>query len=253
MSRNIKVPAIILRARPVGENHRGLSMLVGGEGLLHPFAYGAQGKRSLLRSSAVPYNRGEAELHYDGAKDRWRLMSFDAVETFDGVREDLDRFYTASAWAEILLGTHGAGEDSERLYELASEAFGVLNSTMPGGLGRLRTAFLWSFLDLEGVGPEPGFCGRCGRRLPVGEGGEPARFLSDGLLVGAECAGFEAPVLPDGARKWLDVIRGRSLGDALRIGLSADAAAAAERWLMTIMQSLLGRPLKSGVFISPFR
>jgi hypothetical protein len=39
-------------------------MLVSGEGILRPFAYGAQGKRSALRGTAVPYNRGIADLHY---------------------------------------------------------------------------------------------------------------------------------------------------------------------------------------------
>jgi len=89
MARNLKAPALVLKINPVGENHRGLSMLVKGEGLLRPLAFGARGKRSGLRASAVPYNTGMADLHFDGAKNQWRLVSFDTYDTHDGFREDL--------------------------------------------------------------------------------------------------------------------------------------------------------------------
>ncbi len=245
MTRNLKAPALILKANPVGENHRGLSMLVSGEGLLRPLAYGAQSKRSVLRAAAVPYNRGMANLHFDGAKNRWRLTAFDTEDSHDGLREDLDRFYTATTWAEILLKTHGAGGDSAILFDLASSAFTLLSASLPREIKRLHTAFLWQFLDIEGVRPDPEQCGRCGRVLAGGGKGGPARFLPNGLLACSECSENHWPVLPGGARRWLSVISGESLESAVKIGLAPVAVTAAENWLLTIIQTLLERPLRS--------
>jgi DNA repair protein RecO len=245
MTRNLKAPALVLKVNPVGENHRGLSMLVSGEGLLNPFAYGAQGKRSALRASAVPYNRGIADLHFDGAKNRWRLTAFDPEDTHDGLREDLDRFYTGTTWAEILLKTHGAGGDSAELFELAASAFSLLSRSEGGDIKRLHVSFLWQFLDIEGVRPDPEHCGRCGQLLIPGGQEGPARFLPNGLLAGPECAESRWPMLPDGARQWLLAITGQPTAAVLKIGLSPAAVAAAESWLLTIIQTLLERPLRS--------
>lgn len=245
MTRNLKAPALVLRINPVGENHRGLSMLVSGEGLLTPLAYGAQGKRSVLRGTAVPYNRGIADLHFDGVKNRWRLTAFDPEDTHDGLREDLDRFYKAATWAEILLKTHGAGGDSAELYELAASAFSILSRSAPRDLDRLNVAFMWQFLEIEGVQPDLRHCGRCGRLLIPGGSEGPARFLPNGLLAGPECAESRWPILHEGAVKWLINISGQPLETALKVGLAPAAVIAAQSWLLTIIQTLLERPLRS--------
>lgn len=220
-------------------------MLVSGEGLLTPLAYGAQGKRSVLRGTAVPYNRGIADLHYDGVKNRWRLTAFDPEDTHDGLREDLDRFYKASTWAEILLKTHGAGGDSAELYDLAASAFSILSRSAPRDLDRLNVAFLWQFLEIEGVQPDLRHCGRCGRLLLSGDSEGPLRFLPNGLLAGPECTESSWPILHRGAVKWLTGISGVPLETALRIGLAPTAVSAAQSWLLTIIQTLLERPLRS--------
>jgi DNA repair protein RecO len=245
MTRDIKAPALVLKMNPVGENHRGISMLVSGEGLLRPFAYGAQGKRSALRASAVPYNRGTADLHYDASKDSWRLTAFDAEETHDGLREDLDRFYAATTWVEILLGTHGGGGDSAELYELAAEALHLLSGCGPKDMARLEAGFLWRFLGIEGVRPDPMRCGGCGRSLPVGGSAGPARFRHDGLLVGGCCSEARGTEVPDGARRWLEAVSGGGLDASLSIGLQQSAASAAKRWLLVLVQAMMERPLKS--------
>ena len=246
MARNIKAAALVLKTNPVGENHRGVSLLVRDEGLLRPLAFGARGKRSGLRASALPYNSGIAELHFDGAKNQWRLISFDVQDSHDGLREDLDRFYTAASWAEILLKTHGAGGDSAALYDMASSAFTLLSGTTSAEGGRLNLGFLWNFLEIEGVQPDPEHCGRCGRLLKVGAPEGPAAFMPNGLLVCPECSEISPwPRLPDGARRWLTAISGETLERTVKIGLAAPAVKAAENWLLTIIQGLLERPLRS--------
>lgn len=220
-------------------------MLVSGEGLLSPLAYGAQGKRSVLRGTAVPYNRGIADLHYDGVKNRWRLTAFDPEDTHDGLREDLDRFYQASTWAEILLKTHGAGGDSAELYELAASAFSILSRSESLANNRLDVAFMWQFLEIEGVQPDLKHCGRCGRALNPGADEGPLRFLPNGLLAGPECAESRWPILHEGAVKWLLNVSGGNLEASLKIGLAPIAVGAARNWLLTIIQTLLERPLRS--------
>ena len=280
MTRNLKAPAIVLKMNPVGENHRGLAMLAAGEGLIRPFAYGAQGRRSSLRASAVPFNRGVADLHYDGSRDQWRLTAFDPEHTHDGLREDLDRFYIAASWAEILLRTHGGGDDSEALFQLASPALDRLSSASGLGVKQLGAGFLWLFLGIEGVRPDPMHCGLCGRFLGDPSVSEP-RFWLNGLLVGGECAESRGTPLPAGSLEWLQAISesgspenkepgllepgpdsflepgkgnctastaadtAAAIEKAMRIPASEESLAAVEKWLLTLVQALLEKPLKS--------
>ena len=247
MTRNIKAPAIVLKINPVGENHRGLAMLVAGEGLIRPFAYGAQGRRSSLRAAAVPFNRGTADLHFDGAKNRWRLTAFDPEHTHDGLREDLDRFYTAASWAEILLGTHGGGDDSSALFQLAALSLDRLSAASGLQVKQLGAAFLWLFLGIEGVRPDPMRCGRCGRHL--GSPDSKVHFWPNGLLVGAECAESRGPLIPPDALIWLQALSDYHAPDkidkALHTPLPPESLTALENWLLTQVQALLEKPLKS--------
>ncbi|MCG8452317.1 MAG: DNA repair protein RecO [Spirochaetales bacterium] len=251
MTRTIKTPALVLKSRPVGENHRGLSMLVKGEGLLHPFAYGAQGRRSSMRATAAPYNRGIAHLHYDGSKDRWRLTGFDAEETHDGLRENLDRFYLASVWAEILLNSHGGGVDSEALFQHSIQAFMRLSQSS-GEVGRrLALAFYWGYLNLEGVSPNLQYCSKCGKILPCGRSDLPSYYYDDGSFIGGGChhgAGYE---VSEGVRKWLMSVEREGWDSAERIGLGLSVLRQAESWLLFMVQNFLERPLKS-LRASPF-
>jgi len=241
MTYDIKAQAIVLRANRVGEHHRGLSMLVSGKGLVDSLAYGAMSRRSALRSAALPYNRGVAELHYDGSRRRWRLRSFDPVDTHDGLRDDLERFYTASTWAEILLRSYGSGEDSTTLFTLAASAFSLLSGCVPQGISRLKCAFLWNFLKIEGVRPELNRCNQCGGNLED----RTVYFLPNGLLVCPDCGAGDLNELSLGARRWLFVISDIEMNRAIKIGLPIHSAAAVEQWLLAITQSLLERSLKS--------
>ena len=244
MGRNVKAKALILKTNPVGENHRGLSMLVSGEGLLRPLAFGAQSRRSALRGSAVPFNSGLANLYHDGVKDQWRLSAFDPENVYEGLRENLDRFYTASEWAEILLKSHGSGEDSAKIYQLSEQAFSLLSSAEKDQIMRINIAFIWHYLSIEGVRPDPCCCGRCGRNLAMGNGTSAARFSPDGLLLDPDCARQQYPPVYDGARAWLLRISS-DLHNALSIGLATKAADSANCWLHALLHSHLEQVLRS--------
>jgi len=241
MAYNIKVQAIVLHARRVGENHRGLSMLVSGKGLVDSLAYGAMSLRSTLRSTALPYNRGIAELHYDGSRRRWRLRSFDPVNTHDGLRRNLERFYTASTWAEIMLRSYGSGGDSASLFALAASALSLLSQCVPRKIPRLNCAFLWNFLKIEGVMPELDRCNRCGGSLE----GRAVYFLPNGLLICPDCGEGGLNELSLGAIRWLLVIANVEIGRATKIGLPNRSTATMEQWLFAVIQTLLEGSLKS--------
>ncbi len=252
MSRTIKAPALVLKMNPVGEHHRGLTMLVAGEGLLRPLAFGAQGRRSSLRASAVPYNTGTANLHYNGAKDQWRLTAFDPEDCHDGFREDLDRFYTAAAWAEVLLKTYGSGDDSGRLYGLAARGLSLLSRSSSEQIRRLKIGFFWNYLGIEGVMPDVLGCGICSKRLVIGGKKPPARIWPNGLLVCHECAEARGEEIPDGVRRWLHRISS-GMDDSVKIGMPPQGIAIAEKWINVLIQTTLDQPLKAAAYtgISP--
>lgn len=241
MTRTIKASSIVLKAHPVGENHRGLVMLVREEGLVRPLAFGAQGRRSALRASAVPYNRGIANLHFDGAKNSWRLTAFDTENTHDGLRENLDRFYAASSWAEILLVSHGGGHDSEDVFDLASTALALMSEARGKCIMELRSAFLWNFLTLEGVAPDLSRCGVCGRKTP-----DNLYYYSRGLLSCSGCLVDRRQMFPEMAREWLLRLSfGRTPAECMGTEIPEVILKEVENWLLLLVQNLLERPLRS--------
>ena len=245
MRRTVQALALVLKMNPVGENHRGLSMLVAQEGLIRPLAFGAQSRRSRLRATAVPFNIGLADLQFNAVNNQWRLENFEPKNCHDALGENLDRYYTASAWAEILLSTHGGGEDSAALLNLTSGALSLLCKAEGEAITRLKTGFLWNFLDIEGVRPDVSQCGQCERTLSDSAGN--VHFGRDGLLLCPVCRigpAEEKRVLSSKARSWLQQISS-GLDKAVRFELELEDLAMVESWMNILMKGLVGRPLRT--------
>jgi len=245
MAKEIKVPALILKINNIGENHRGITMLTESEGLLRPVAFGARSRRSTLKGTAIPFNEGIASLHYSGDKNAWRLTAFDPVDIHTGFNSNLEKFYTASGWAEVLLGLHGGGTDPQFLFRLSAEAFSLLSVSSEKEITRVNLIYLWRLLELEGVMPDLSFCSSCGMHFGSSVQDIQRKYTGSGALLCRKCSAGRGVVLSEGAVKWLMYNRDKSLREALETGLAANAAESAIDWLILLIQNLLERPVKS--------
>lgn len=136
---------------------------------------------SKLLSCAQPFVFGEFELFVNN--DRVTVNGCDVRETFYPLREDVDRFMTASACTQLCNSVIGQDASDEALFSLLYHVLSFLAYT-ESEPNDLMIAFLLHFLDHAGYRPSLTRCAICRRDI-----------RSDAVLFysadagGAVCAG----------------------------------------------------------------
>jgi len=162
---------------------------------------------------ASPYASGKAYVYLDPVKDFRKLSDFEVIESYPALREDLDRLWSASLVAELLVKTSGGGGDFHVILGLTRSCLAALDSAPPGGSEPALVLFLWRLVEFLGLGPEPRACSSCGREfvfrrspdeIPPAAMAGAYSFESDEFLCPA-CASRARRSLPlgQGALRWL--------------------------------------------------
>lgn len=238
MTRNARFEAVILRARRFGEIHKSVTMLSAEEGLISAVAYGAHSHKGRLRGLVAPFHRGVCYLYTNPVKDRHKITDFDVTHYYSGIRENIDRFYAASLWAEVLLKSYAGGGEGEPVYRLFVEALSVLEEAVQRGVVRKTTAqFLWRYFGLIGSRPEVDRCISCGRELGAGEDRWYGPF-ADGLSC-AGCAGEASRRVVAGALRYVTDTESKSFSDAAEVGLGETALAQLNGFLFSLAEGIL--------------
>ncbi len=259
MVETIRTAGILLRHYPVGENHRNIVLLSRERGLLSATVYGAQGRKSRLRPLVFPFHRVEGDFTYDAVRDRWRVKDLTSSCAFEGVRGEVERYYTASLWAEVLMKSLAKGEPRPVLFDLLNRGLQVLEKVPARQVRGISFPFLWAYLAEEGVQPDIDFCGRCGK--PAGTGSLYWIDREEAFLC-IRCAGAASGIpgasgspaasgsqgqlaLSPGARRYLAALPERSLEQSVSLSLDAASGRALGRILYHILQAQLESPLKA--------
>src|SRR6056297_1352136 len=181
MGRNIRTFGVILKSYRVAEYHKGLVVLSPDLGIFHTTAFGAFKGKSKLSGVSEPFTDGAFLLYHDPVKDRYKVSEIIPELVHAGIRGDLERYYTALFWSELLVKSFAGGGDFNRLFRFVREGLQLLD-----GEGRhewINIQFMWRYLELIGFRPETERCDECGRALERNE----AMFLQDGRLVCPNC------------------------------------------------------------------
>jgi DNA repair protein RecO (recombination protein O) len=170
-------------------------------GLVDVFVFG--GPKSKLRSLASPYASGRAFVYLDPVKDFQKLSDFEVRDSYPALRDDLDRLWSAGLVAELLIKTSGGGGDFPLVLNLALQCFASLDLCPAGASSPPLLLFLWRFVELLGLGPDPGSCSNCGATLRPSLGGAYS-FALEAFLC-PDCAARSERSLPlgTGALRWL--------------------------------------------------
>jgi DNA repair protein RecO (recombination protein O) len=248
MAREEKEQIIILKTYPVGENHRGVRLLTPGNGVVSALVYGGNGKNAHKKGAVVPFCYGWGELVHDRSRGRYQLREFSLEASFGPIREDLAMTYTASLWAEVIMGSYGGGQQGPELFLLILEALYALSEAgSEEHINKVNVRFLWLFLGLSGVRPDTEHCRRCGRSL-TGELHRDGR----GRLFCSSCASADLGVLPAGIVPYLKRADTADWEEFLRIGVAGRTMEQLKRWLYAVLQDHMNYPLKtlkSGSFL----
>lgn len=267
-SRNQSYECVILRIRESPAGDRIASLLTAESGLLDVFVFG--GARSKLKSLASPYAQGKAYVYLDPVKDFRRLTDFDVARSNPGLREKLERLWSAGLVAEILLKTSGGGGDFAHVEELAATTFLRLSEAQGEDTAYPLVLFLWRLLTVLGLGPDPGECVGCGGRtgVPVqgGSGSTPlysardegfycaacsqrvfyagGRSLEEGVCGEASATTGFVPVT-EGVLKWLSRAGERSFDEAMSVRLDRISLARLKELVFWLARRAADSPLHS--------
>lgn len=201
MNRLVKEDYIPLSSSPLGDNHRLCLILSSGQGLIRTAVFGVNGKKGgALRALIQPFSFCRGDLYYDPVKKLWRLKEGECLEMRDSFHLHLNKYYAALFWADLITGSHGGGGSSE-FFHLTLEFLRRLEGEESALVGDLFLAYLWRYLEFEGIQPDLNACSRCGRRAPAGRA---LCYAAEGQIVCSRCRVGTLPVLSHEGRAFLN-------------------------------------------------
>jgi DNA repair protein RecO (recombination protein O) len=237
--RNSQVQAIILKTNPVSEIHRGVTLFTRSRGIISAMAYGAESGKGKLKGITMPFCYGTFYLYTDPVKGNNKITDGQIRSYFEGIRKNIVTFYTASLWTEAVLKSYGGGGGGS-MFPLFIRSLQILEKKS-GEEGRtVSIQFFTRFLKELGVSPELNCCSRCG----VSYAEMPGPKVREGELMCRDCGG-EYPELSLGAHRYLQHTAGRSLEEAVKVGLDEGSQHQLLTYLHNLVQSELEVPLNT--------
>ncbi|MBT9311123.1 DNA repair protein RecO [Leptothoe kymatousa] len=162
MSRTYKATGINLKASPMGENDRLMTILTKEHGLLRAIAPGARKHKSRLggRSGLFVVN----ELMLSKGKSLDKMIQAQTQQSFPGLSRDLARLTAGQYLAELVL-CEASEQPQEELFELLVAHLERLETASAGTVLACLAQGTFHILALAGVAPELRYC--CVSRKPI--------------------------------------------------------------------------------------
>ena len=240
MKRIQRSELIVIKSEKSGENHRLVTMFTENMGLIRALAFGAAGSKSSMRATTTPFCLGDGELYHDPVKNLWRISHLNGKNLYDGIRENLKRFYTVSFLSEIILKSYGGGD--ERVYSLFSKTLKMIDqSTSDREVEKLLVLYLWRYLWMNGVLPDFSECSQCGRDISRGE----SVFYGNGLFTCISCRTGNPLELNQEVINYLYTTSTMTYETALLVQLGERSLLNLKNCLILIVQALVEYPLKT--------
>ncbi len=241
MKRIERTELIVLKTEKSGENHRLVTMLTERRGLIRALAFGASSQKSKLRAATNPFCLADGELYHDPVKDLWRITQLDGKNLFDGIREDLKKFYTVSLMVEIIIKTYGGGDS--RIYKLFSKALGIIDKISSDiDVEKMLVLYLWRYLWMNGVLPDLAECSNCGKEI---RRGESLFYLREGQLVCSNCRSNSVLTIGEGSLNYISVTSTMTFDQALMVPVDNYSLGDLKKCLIMLVQTLVEYPLKT--------
>ncbi len=149
MQRHSNCRAIVLQSRKVGESHRSLTLLTKDRGIIRPMAYGANSSKGNLSVLSRQFCLGDCWF-YTTSKGT-KVSDFKLEHAFIGLSENVDKFFTATLWTELLIYSFGGGGDYQLTFDLFESALRHLEMCESKQIRPISALFLWRYLDDNGM------------------------------------------------------------------------------------------------------
>lgn len=235
----VKLRGIVIGESQNGESSKRILVLAKGVGRVMLSARGAKNTKSKLLSGTQLFSYCDF-LAYEG-KGFYSLTQADLIESFYGIRMDLDKLAEAVYLAELVDKTCPAGIEQDETLRLLLYSLAALERTqLPPRL--ISRVFEVKYLQISGFLSGEG-CMVCGD----GEG--PLSFNENGgeLLCENHCRGGEIPLLT-AVQKAMSFVTQRDGSQIFAFVLSDEAMTQMDSILRRYLEVHMGVRLKSREF-----
>lgn len=171
--------ALVLREVRYKEADRILTLLTDSDGKLTAKARGALRKSS--RTAAATQQLTWSELTLFGNRGKWTVNEGSVLESFDGLRADIEAFALGCYFAECLEALSVEDQPDAELLQLGLNSLFALSNGLYEPR-KIKAAFELRLMCLAGYEPDLSACARCGA-----EPEEPVLSLQDGRVYCHAC------------------------------------------------------------------
>ena len=211
-----KTTAFVLRASDYKENDKLLTLLCAEHGKLTASLRGAKKPNAKLKFASQPFALIEFVLSERGGYHT--VTQAQAADMFYPLRADVNKFYAASAMAQLILSSVQEGAGEPALFSLVGEAFKNLCYEKTDAR-LLLIRFLMDALKILGVGAGFSFCATCQEEID----GAVAFSFDSGAVYCEACAPKSAVLLKTEVSDLLCAVQNAEPGEL--IGKKADKEA----------------------------
>lgn len=180
-----KTKAIVLRYHPLGEADRIVAFHTEDFGNIRAVARGARKVKNRLCGRLEILTCGDLVFYERTGKDLHVVNSFDIIESFQVLREDLMKMAYCSYLAELVQHTESSGDSDSDIFELMLDIMFMMKSTDDPEM--LARVFEMRLLTSTGLSPQLDVCLECS--CDIG-GATTLRFnVAEGGVVCNRCVG----------------------------------------------------------------
>lgn len=154
------VNALMLRSVDYKENDKILTLLTAERGKISAGIKGVKKAAAKLKFAAQPFCFAEYVLADRGGK--YTVINASECESFYDLRTDINKFYAASAVAEVANALTFEGDECREIF---TESVRTMSEICRGGESGALIRFLLSALKLSGYGVSTENCVQCGAEL----------------------------------------------------------------------------------------
>jgi len=241
MFRTSRLDVLVLKTQRTGEMHRYVTLFHPREGIIRATAYGAFKTKGKLRSDTEAFNYIKAYLYLDPVKNSCKITDTECHEAFSGIRQSIERLYTASLCVEIVLKSFGGGESGAGVFRLILDVLRLIDVCAEDRLPYIAIQFIWRFLALTGFSPDLNTCGLCRKGLNPDR---PFYFLKNGaVFVCGNCGKSTRLELSPGVRRYVANTEHLPPAQAVKIGMQTDAMLVFKVVLYACVEALLNAEL----------
>jgi DNA repair protein RecO (recombination protein O) len=181
----LKTPAITLKSRKWGDADRIVTFYTLRFGKLRGVARGARRLKSRFGSALEPFVHCDLNLFEKRHDPMYRVTQADILETFSGLREDLNLMSGAGRLVNLVAALTAEGDPSPRVFDTLVQGLRVLQGSREPSLTTLL--FQIRLLGQTGFRPQTDHCVACGKGVESVAAGRSTPFSpqSGGIVCGA--------------------------------------------------------------------